>query len=308
MPALELENTPLRSDENLKGYFRFEGNSTDEITEETGNDTDINYGESYGKFNSGVHFNTDRTSKIVLTNNEDWISDTMSFSFWLVKKPDNNSNDQCIYARTRNDANVEPQLGFGFGMMWDSNNYFSVIADNYEGVGEQKPVGSLKLSDLNDGDFIVLVLNWPKARVYVNGELAGESDDFTLHFNLNNYSNNVSIGCNNCSVSGYFLDDCNIDDFAIFNRVLTESEIVKLYNGNFEEIYPNYIYEPRTKENAPGIVYDETKTKNLYAEDIVKLDQNVVAIQNTLGINPQGSYETVLARLDRMQAEIDALK
>lgn len=48
--------------------------------------------------------------------------------------------------------------------------------------------------------------------------------------------------------------------------------------------YPNSIYSPRTKENKSGVTYDETKTTILFAEDISKLDVEVVALETFLRI------------------------
>jgi len=46
--------------------------------------------------------------------------------------------------------------------------------------------------------------------------------------------------------------------------------------------FPSGVYDPRTKENKTGVVYDETKRKILFAEDINKLDAEVVAIEDFL--------------------------
>lgn len=46
--------------------------------------------------------------------------------------------------------------------------------------------------------------------------------------------------------------------------------------------FPGGIYSPRTKQNKAGIVYDAAKTTIGYAEDITKLDAEVVAIENFL--------------------------
>jgi hypothetical protein len=62
--------------------------------------------------------------------------------------------------------------------------------------------------------------------------------------------------------------------------------------------YPVAVYVPRTKENKYGVVYNPLKTKTIYAEDVTKLDDEVVAIETTLGENPQGAYDTVAERLD----------
>ena len=46
--------------------------------------------------------------------------------------------------------------------------------------------------------------------------------------------------------------------------------------------YPASIYSPRTKENRSGIEYDETKKTVIFAEDLQKLDDEVVAIETDL--------------------------
>ena len=62
------------------------------------------------------------------------------------------------------------------------------------------------------------------------------------------------------------------------------------YSQNFDlqevppppPIFPDAIYSPRTKENKKGIIYDAEKTEIGYAEDITKLDDEVVAIEDFL--------------------------
>jgi hypothetical protein len=61
--------------------------------------------------------------------------------------------------------------------------------------------------------------------------------------------------------------------------------------------FPAGIFSPRALVNLPGIVYDVLKTKILFAEDHNRLADEVVAIETTLGENPQGAYATVAARL-----------
>lgn len=49
--------------------------------------------------------------------------------------------------------------------------------------------------------------------------------------------------------------------------------------------YPDNIYQPRTVENKDGVVYNANETKRLFAEDINKANEEIVAIQNALGPN-----------------------
>ena len=61
--------------------------------------------------------------------------------------------------------------------------------------------------------------------------------------------------------------------------------------------YPNSIYSPRIKENKSGVVYDPLKKQVVFAEDIVYDDDEIVAIEETLGLNPQGGFDDVVQRL-----------
>jgi len=68
--------------------------------------------------------------------------------------------------------------------------------------------------------------------------------------------------------------------------------------------YPSGVYDPRTKENKDGIIYDEAKTKVLFAEDLINLDDEVVAIEKELGTNPKGSFSDVKTRLESIKSII----
>jgi len=70
--------------------------------------------------------------------------------------------------------------------------------------------------------------------------------------------------------------------------------------------FPAAVYEPRTKENKAGIVYDEVKTEIGYAEDVTKLDDEVVAIETELGTNPKGTSADVAERIKGIKSLADA--
>lgn len=48
--------------------------------------------------------------------------------------------------------------------------------------------------------------------------------------------------------------------------------------------YPASIYAPRTKANRSGVVYDASKITVSFAEDVSKLDAEVVALETFLRI------------------------
>jgi hypothetical protein len=71
--------------------------------------------------------------------------------------------------------------------------------------------------------------------------------------------------------------------------------------------FPGEVYTPRTKENRSGVVYDAAQTKRIYAEDIQKLDAEIVAVETALGTEPAGAYETVKAWLTALTEAISGL-
>lgn len=57
--------------------------------------------------------------------------------------------------------------------------------------------------------------------------------------------------------------------------------------------YPTNIYAPRTKENRSAVVYNPADTKRIYAEDISKLDAEVVALETLIGTSPLGVFASI---------------
>lgn len=68
--------------------------------------------------------------------------------------------------------------------------------------------------------------------------------------------------------------------------------------------YPAGVYAPRTKANRSGIVYEPERTTVGFAEDVTKLDDEVVAIETELGANPKGASASVAARLTAIEGSI----
>jgi len=66
--------------------------------------------------------------------------------------------------------------------------------------------------------------------------------------------------------------------------------------------FPDSIYSPRTKENVEGVEYDPDETNTLFAEDVEKDDDEIVAIETILGTLPSGEYNTVREWLEALEA------
>lgn len=75
--------------------------------------------------------------------------------------------------------------------------------------------------------------------------------------------------------------------------------------------FPNDIYEQRALENLPGLTYDRDNTKTLFAEDILEHGAEIRAIEQVLGRDVAGDYDTVDDRLigieESLSGIVDAL-
>jgi len=72
-------------------------------------------------------------------------------------------------------------------------------------------------------------------------------------------------------------------------------------------VFPNSLFSPRTKANRNGVVYDANKATVTYAEDIVALDNEIVAIETELGVNPKGAFSSVSAFLGALGSDVSDL-
>lgn len=61
--------------------------------------------------------------------------------------------------------------------------------------------------------------------------------------------------------------------------------------------YPDETFPFRLIENVPGVEYDPDNKKRLFAEDIQSLANEIAAIEETLGLNINGDYDTLNERI-----------
>ena len=61
--------------------------------------------------------------------------------------------------------------------------------------------------------------------------------------------------------------------------------------------YPNSIYTPRERENRSGVVYDPAKKSVWFKEDADAIENEIIAIENELGLLPKNSSSSVRERI-----------
>lgn len=71
--------------------------------------------------------------------------------------------------------------------------------------------------------------------------------------------------------------------------------------------YPSTIDTFREIEDYPGVVIDPERKDTVYAADTIELQEAIVAVEETVGVDPAGEYADVAARLAAMEAYAEAL-
>lgn len=209
--AIELFKYPtLYNDANLQNYYRLEGNSTDVKGGKNGTDTNIAYGDSYGKFGQGALFNGS-TSKITTSL---WTSATTNITVGCWVNPSSisqigsfihngtssNGWGMCIAGATETGGNHVGLLRGGAG---------------YSDLGEAFP-------SANQWYFVVLTRGATTWKAYVNGVQTAN----TATGNPNTPTTNTTVGI----IGSSYPFSGNIDDIYFFNRELSATEVLNLYN------------------------------------------------------------------------------
>jgi Concanavalin A-like lectin/glucanases superfamily len=213
----ELSQTPLASDASLVSYYRFEGNSTDSKGVNNGTDVDMIYGTAYGKFGQGAHFNgtSGKIQKLSATGLPTGNHD-ISFTAWIRPLAGTAVIGGFGTAATAQYAS----FGFDGGIYWagyinDANVSFSHSAGTWYML-----TATYTASDQT-------------VRFYVNGIQQGQpqTPDGYGHppITPNTTLTSLDIGFQYWLPSTLYQED--MDDFAIFSRVLTPTEISNLYTG-----------------------------------------------------------------------------
>jgi prepilin-type N-terminal cleavage/methylation domain-containing protein len=170
---------------------------------------------SAGKVGSWAGYFNGSNNYIDLGNSLNFSSDVQTESFWLVNKGTN----KVAYILDRS-SNSD---------VW---GYHAIV---YEGGTLKVSEGSnggehqtaITYANLNNGDYLCFVYNYPNVTVYRNGNFY-TTLTFTQHFTTGSTYNTVigrAAGFNN-----YYFDGI-IDDVRIYNRTLSATEIQEMYNA-----------------------------------------------------------------------------
>ena len=270
---LELADFPLFGDANLASYYRLEGNSNDSKGSYHGTDTDITYAIANGKFNQGALFNGS-SSKIDLPTNSG-NHQAISVAFW-IKTTQTSRGEVLTFGGSANNNSLFAALGRTTAgkidlCIWNGSTT-SVVT---------------QLTAINDGKWhhIVLIRNGTSGIIYLDAIRDGAG---TLH-NTNLGNERWCFGYNR--PGGGTPDYAgSLDDVAIFERVLTPTEITDLYYGLVDLI----TYTQTITAKAQVKQLSAAKTITSKAKIIQTATKAVTAKAMIQGLN----IETIQAKAD----------
>lgn len=216
MAVVALRNTSLFSDANLAYYWEFEGNSNDSKDSLNGTDLLISYGSNYGKFDQGASFNG---SSSISLGTSDLVSTSFSLHYWIYPT---SSGSRCIC-----DFNTAGGDFIAYQLLSTDK-----VMIGFRGAPEiQTPNSSLTINAWNH---IVMTYN--------NGA-KNDTASFKIYINGVDKTLNTSSSIGGATVGNWLGADTGLaaytgylDDFAIFNDVLTAAEALGLYDGSLSTI------------------------------------------------------------------------
>jgi len=228
-PDFTDNNVPSTILEGRVAYYKLDGDSTDEVADNDGTDTDINY--STGKINTGGVFNGS-TSKIAITDTEALKPDAFTVSAWVKTSAILGVTGIIFQSYSQNTNRAGFFLGIetsGVGVILVAKNTGLVEGTDWD-AGRSTTI-------INDGEWhhIVGTYDGSSIKLYIDDVLEETTTWTGLSYAGNNY---IEIGSRNNAGSSSPTFDGDIDELCVWNRALTTDEISELYNADAGKQYP----------------------------------------------------------------------
>jgi hypothetical protein len=202
------------------GYWKLDGNNTDQVNAIGASDTNITYGNSYGKLNQGALFNGS-SSKIEVSNSTFFNTNAFSIQAWVYST--DYSQNMSIFWK----GAVNTQYGFFF-----EGGYIKLRIIYGGGLSEDFIV-TLATAGISNSNWyhVVATYDGTTFNIYVNGSSVGSKIQART-IDVNNTGMHIgSYG------TGYYWNG-NLDEIGVWSRALSSSEAGLLYNGGAGLAYP----------------------------------------------------------------------
>ena len=232
----------------LVGYWPFNGNANDESG--NGNNGTVNGAtlttDRFGVANKAYNFNGS-SSKIVVPNSPSLNISTgqsLTISCWIKHNSGATNVNTYFISKYNGFSSIGPAYAIGTGTIGNAYSWHQIAS------GIPNGIEIIADNPMNDGNWhqVVSILDMGNnSRVYIDGVL-----DSTVNFPLvGSIINTINLhfGCG-ANLAQYYSG--NLDDIAIYNRVLTLQEITNLYTSAVPPPPPTASITPSASQLCTG--------------------------------------------------------
>ena len=216
-------------------YYKLDGNSNDSIGSNNGTDTSITYSTGNGKINQGAGADAG-TDRIYIGNPSALqISGAQTINFW-IKASSQGANSRSIFSSGGIDGASDGSI---YMFHYSGQNIDFGVSN-----GTTISVAALSVgqtSSLLDGSFHMVTLTYtPSTKVEIFIDATSTVSNTTSIISSRTTTKNWSIFAIETDQSATRRDSITgaIDEFGVWNVVLSGSEIAELYNGGAGIQYP----------------------------------------------------------------------
>lgn len=215
---LELYSTPLFGDASLAAYYRLEGNCNDSKNTYHSTGTNISYGTSYGKFGQGALFNGTSSTITTPFNNNLSLTD-LSFSFWANTNM-GNTGRIIGYEDATSGTN-------GLAIYFPNNTSPTFVMRN-NNTSYDTNFGTVSTGVWHH--YAISISSTVGLKLYIDGGEVGSNASATAYTSAGKILHIGSGGNPDSYYKG------SIDDFAIFSKALSATEVLTLYKLQIKKI------------------------------------------------------------------------
>jgi len=250
--------------DNLISYYKLDessGNAADSVGSNTLTNTSTSY--SAGKINNCASFNGS-SSKLVSGNSAIAAFTSLSFGGWVYINSDNVTIFNQIFEYTGNYRHYRiyyTPVGGGYGRIYlqemeGNGSYWAVISSDI-----------LSSSIVGSWHHIIGTVTNGSQVIYVDGASSNTGTN-TMHPPSN--TSLISLGYDS-NFGNYY--SSKVDEFGVWNRILTSGEVSSLYNGGSGLQYP---FTPTSNiKSINGVAYANIKSVNGVAISNIKSINNL---------------------------------
>ena len=295
----------------LVGWWPFNGNANDESG--NGNNGTVNgaklTSDRNGKANTAYNFNDLNNYVSILNSNKLNFNFQFSISLWFYRNPSTN-NDR-ILSIEKAGASDSYQFRFAIDVNTiDNNKLYFMGAEGLVSTGWSNTNGyslrTMKNVSASNWHNVVLTRNNNDYILYLDGLQQSISKTSQI-LNFISNKNNIILGA--VLSNNQYVDFFNgkMDDFGIWNRVLTQQEITLLYLGCTKETAssnsfssPLYTTSSTVSLSAlpsGGIFTGDAITANTFDPSKAKLGKNTIKynFKNTTGCSDSTNFSLIVA-------------